>query len=657
MYISPTYPAADSSFSWAWSECQAAFMPDAVHVVTSWAEANVILSSASAAEPGPYTSTRTPYCRRIQDVCGTGHPAQKIVFMKGTQVGGTQTALNVVGYYIDHAPCPIMFVQKTVDAVKRVSKQRVATMIEASPALTAKVGSARSRDSGNTMLQKDFLGGTLVLAGANSSVGLRSMPARVLIFDECDTYERNIEGEGDPVKLAERRSTTFGHRRKAFYNSTPTIKGRSRIESEYEASTMELYHVPCPHCGHHQPLVFARLRWTWGQPGTAEYQCEDCGAMIGEHHKSWMLEEQSDARPDGARWVARHPERDVLGFHLNSLYSPLGWLSWREIAQEFEEADGELKAGKPEKMITFVNTMLAETWEDKGEAPDWQALYDRREQWPVGSVPKGALFLTAGVDVQIDRLEVQVWGWGEYLESWLVEHRVIMGDVSAPEMWNDLAAYIAGRQWQHETGHRLGLEIVMVDSGAFTAEVYKFVRSQDGARVLASKGQADGRNVSWRGGDMDDSKGKNRSIGGRKIFLVATTTIKKEFYRQLKLARPTVESGAPFPPGYVHLPLHVGEDGCKQLVSEVFDAKSNSFTVAQGQRNEWLDCRVYARAAAYWAGVDFMGPDDWQSLRDQYGGPTPAEGAKAPERHRRDEPPKPKGGGFVGGGGKNWFGR
>ena len=620
-----------------------ALRPDPDHTVTSWAEENVILSSASAAEPGPYRVSRTPYAREIQDCLSPHYPVNRVVFIKGTQIGGTQIGLNAIGFYIAHAPCPIMFIQKTVDSVKRVSKQRIAPMIAESPALRARVSDARARDSGNTMLQKDFPGGTLIMTGANSAVGLRSMPARFLFPDEVDSYEAEAEGEGDPIKLAERRTQTFGHRRKIFLVSTPTTKGHSRIESEYLASDQRMYHVPCPHCGETQTLRFSNLRWTWGDPSSVHYVCEHHGCIIFEASKEALLA--------AGVWIAAYPERHVAGFHLNSLYSPPGWMGWEEIAAEWEEASVDLKLGKPEKHKTFVNTILAETYEDRGDAPDWQRLYDRREDWPVGVVPAGGLFLSSFTDVQGDRLETSVWAWGEGLESWLIEHAVIRGAPNEGEPWTKLHDLLNNRTWRHECGHQMRIAVGMVDSGAYTSEVYKFIRSQDARRIHAAKGQKHGKNVSWIGADIDDSS--KRKHGGRKIRNIATSSLKHEFYRQLRLDRPTSESGDPYPYGYVHLSDAVSEDGCRQLVSEIFNSDGD-WNVKQGERNEWLDCRVGARAAAYWAGVDMMSEDDWQALREEYAGPTPEQVKATPEKYRREQPP-PKKQAWLGPRRKNWI--
>jgi phage terminase large subunit GpA-like protein len=230
--------------------------------------------------------------------------------------------------------------------------------------------------------------------------------------------------EGDPVTLAEARSLTFAHRRKVFLVSTPTIRGLSRIEREFEASDQQRFFVPCPHCGQEQWLKFDRLRWQKGRPETAEYHCEGCETPIAEHHKTAMLE-AGEWRP-----TATAADPNTVGYHLSALYSPIGWLSWERVVRAWDAAQGSDEAIK-----AFRNTILGETWVETGEAPDWQRLYDQRERWKPGIVPAGGLFLTAGADVQKDRIEVNVWAWGRGLESWLVDHIVIEGGPDRHEAW------------------------------------------------------------------------------------------------------------------------------------------------------------------------------------------------------------------------------
>ena len=290
------------------------------------------------------------------------------------------------------------------------------------------------------------------------------MPVRYLFLDEVDAYPPSADDEGDPVALAEARTRTFSWRRKVFLASTPTIKGLSRIEREYEASDQRRFFVPCPHCGERQWLRFERLRWEKGKPETAAYYCEGCEQPIAEHHKTQMLA--------AGEWRPATTSADPLtiGFHLSSLYSPVGWLSWERIAREWEASQTSDEAKR-----SFINTVLGETWVETGEAPDWQRLYDRREDYRRGTVPMDGLFLTAGADVQKDRIEVSVWAWGRGLESWLIDHVVIDGGPERAEAWATLTELL-GETWPHPSGAFLGLAKLAIDTGYEAPAVYAWAR-------------------------------------------------------------------------------------------------------------------------------------------------------------------------------------
>jgi phage terminase large subunit GpA-like protein len=403
------------------------------------------------------------------DDLGIGSPVQRVVFKKCGQIGASEIGNCWIGYVVDQAPGPIMLVQPTVDLAKRYSRQRIDPLFDEGDRLRAKIRPARSRDSGNTMLVKEFLGGILVITGANSAVGLRSMPVRFLFLDEVDSYPGDVEDEGDPVALAEARMRTFSFRAKEFLASTPLLKGMSRISREYENSDRRRYFVPCPLCGAAQILEFSRLRWQPGRPETAVYQCAHCEGTFAEHHKTAMLE--------AGVWRATRPEHDgpadplTHGYQISGLYSPIGWLSWAQIAREWEAA-----AGDADKRKTFVNTVLGEEWEEEADSvPDWERLYERREDWPYGTVPERGLFLTAGADVQQDRIEIDVWAWGRGLESWLVDHLVVFGDPGRAETWASLSELL-GRTWEHATGARLALQRLAIDTGFATQSVYQWAR-------------------------------------------------------------------------------------------------------------------------------------------------------------------------------------
>src|ERR1700731_3748640 len=483
----------------------------------------------------------------------------------------TEAGNNWIGYVIHHAPGPMLAVQPTVELAKRFSRQRIDPLIAESPALRDRVKPQRSRDAGNTMLSKEFPAGLLVITGANSAVGLRSMPARYLFLDEVDAYPPSAGEEGDPVALAEARTRPFAWRSKIFLTSTPTIHGVSRIEREYEASDQRRFFVPCPHCGHDQALRFERLRWEKTKPETAHYACEACEGAIEERHKTAMMA--------AGRWRAAAAPADpgTIGFHLSALYSPVGWLSWTGIAPMWEAAQGT-----DEGRRSFQNGVLGETWIETGEAPDWQRLYDRREAWRIGTVPGGGLFLTAGADVQKDRIEVSIWAWGRGLTSWLVDHIVIAGGPERQASWGELTRLL-GRTWPHAHGARL--------------------------------------------------------------CTVAVATFKSETYRYLRLAAPTDEdiaAGATAPPGFIHLPRGAEAEWIKQLVAEqlVTVTTRRGFQKLEWQklreRNEVLDWRVYARAAAWIAGADRWSGAKWRDLEDQLG-PAPNQ----TDGHRAGDEPAP----------------
>ena len=598
----------------AWRE---GLTPDPLLTVSEWSDRHRMLSSKASAEPGRWRTSRTPYLKAIMDCLSPTSPVERVAFMKAAQLGATEMGSNWIGYVIHHAPGPMMAVWPTVDMAKRNSKQRIDPLIEESAALSELIAPARSRDSGNTILAKEFRGGVLVMTGANSAVGLRSMPVRYLFLDEVDGYPIDVEGEGDAISLAEARTRTFA-RRKIFIVSTPTISGASAIEREYEASDQRRYFVPCPHCAHRQWMRFEHLRWEKGQPETAAYVCESCDEPIAEHHKTWMLEhgEWRAMVTDGAGKTA--------GFHLSSLYSPVGWRSWRDIAAAWESAVSK-ESGSAAAIKTFKNTELGETWVEEGEAPDWQRLVERREDYRIGAVPSGGLLLVGGADVQKDRIEASIWAFGRGKESWLVEHRVLMGDTARDAVWKRLAELVA-QTWTHESGAALPLARFALDTGFATQEAYTFVRACGDPRVMPVKGVARGAALIGTPTAVDISQGGKKLRRGIKVFSVAVGIAKLEFYNNLRKAADVLEDGVTttFPAGFVHLPK-IDAEFIQQLCAEQLITRRdrNGFAIREWQkmreRNEALDCYVYARAAASAAGLDRFEERHWRELERQLG--------------------------------------
>ena len=607
--------------------------PDSYMSVSEWADAYRMLSSKSASEPGRWRTARTPYLKEIMDCLSPKSPIQKVVFMKGAQIGGTECGNNWIGYIMHKAPGPIMAVSPTVDMAKRNSRQRIDPLIEECSALKSVVSSPKARDKGNTILSKDFQGGVLVMTGANSAVGLRSMPARYLFMDEIDGYPPDIDGEGDPILLAERRTATFSKRKKIFLVSTPTIKGLSNIEREFGMTDQRYYVVPCPYCHKFQRLVWENIRST---EDAVMYECEHCHTLIAEHYKTQMLASgfwQPSAPGDGIS----------AGFHLSSLYSPVGWLSWKECVDIYEKAKKN-----PTLMQGFQNTILGETYEQESDAPEWQRLYEQREDYKVGTIPFGGLFLTAGVDIQKDRIECEVVAWGRQKQSWSVEYFVLDGDTAKPEVWKKLQNVLF-KDYPHESGITLPIRVMCVDSGYATQDVYSFVKDYSqavwggsGARasqphtVVAIKGQSRDTAMILSTSKADTKK------KGLKVWNVSGPVIKTELYRWLRMQR-TGEDASQF--GRCHFPQYA-EEYFKQLTAERQVVRiTNGYPKPVWEkdptrRNEALDCRVYARAAAAIYGLDRMSERGWRELEALIPSPDEARQRKKQQRFIQMQPTK-----------------
>ena len=558
--------------------------PEAQLTVSEWADNFRLLSSKASAEPGPWRTSRTPYLQEPMDCLSTSSTVHRVVMMFAAQTGKTEAGSNWLGYVIDHAPGPMLCVQPTVEMAKRLSKQRLESMISETPCLSAKIAPARSRDSGNTMFSKEFPGGMMLLTGANSATGLRSAPCRYIFADEIDAFPADVDGEGDPVSLAEKRATTFA-RRKILLTSTPTIKDHSRIEAEYLLSDQRRFYVPCPKCGGMQWLKWPQMRWIDNDPSTARYQCEHCGEQFKELHKPAMLRQ--------GEWRATAPgDGRTAGFQLSGLYSPLGWFSWADMVEEFLRAKADAPALK-----TWLNTRAAETWEeDYASKVSADGLRERCEHFPMGVLPEGSVALSFGIDVQDNRLAISGWAWGRDEEGWLVYHAEIFGDPSRADLWKQVDEAVL-REWEHASGAKLRPDVVCVDSGGhFTAEVYQFARERARQGVIAIKG-ASQRNkaVIGKGSKVDiNARGKTLKRGAM-VFSIGTDTAKSTLFARLKHNDPGE--------GYLHFPMEVTDEYFQQLTAEkqVMKYTRGGFPVREwvkkpNARNEALDTLVYAYA-------------------------------------------------------------
>lgn len=560
--------------------------PDPLQTVAEWADERLHLPSF-APVPGQWRTSRTPFLKEIMECLSPRQRCRKVVFMKPVQIGGTQVAVNWVGYTMDRSPTAMLFYEPIIDMAKRLTKEKLDPVIQATPTLRGKVREARSRDSGNTTYRKEFLGGFLNILWANSSAGARSTSAPRIVVDEVDEYEQDVGDQGHPCDLIEKRAAAYA-RYKIFELSTPTLEAMSRIERDYQLGSQGRYHVPCPFCGQYQHLEWERLIYTFDgvkRPEDAAYQCAGCQQLISENYKSWMMDSVR------AKWVHAYPERveDVASFHLNLLYQPAGWAyPWARLAKEYIEAYEKMKAGDVRSMKTFRNTILAQTWKEKIDKLEHQSLYDRREIYEA-EVPRGVLFLTAAVDVQDNRLEAKIKGWGLGEESWSIAYRIFNGSPSLPTVWMQLTEWLQAT-YRHESGMELRVEAVGVDTGGHhTKEAYLFVEKYRG-EIFALKGSSEPGAP-----PIPKREPKKHRSYRLRLYLLGTIALKDTIFGRLKLETPG--------PGYLHFPRRDGydQDYFEGLTSEVkkpkYKARSHvqiGYTYEKTRdRNEPLDLEVY----------------------------------------------------------------
>lgn len=551
-----------------------------IQTVTEWANEYRFLSSVSSSEPGKWQTERTPYLQEIMDCLSPNHPCERVVFMKGAQIGGTECGNNWMGFIICNAPGPMLIVNPTTETAKRTSKMRIDPAIENCPVLREKIKSPRSRDSGNTMLIKEFPGGILILTGANSPIGLRSMPVRYLFLDEVDGFPDEAGAEGDPVDLAVQRTATFNNR-KIFMVSTPTIKDASRIEQAFLEGDQRYFHVPCPHCGHYQVLRWRNVIFDPKNLTEAVYKCEKCGAIWHDYQKDQILK--------NGKWIASNPDGNpgVTSFHLSSLYSPHGWTSWTSIAREFLNSKDD-----PSRLQVWTNTKLAETWEDMaGQAIDPTSLMVRREKWGP-ELPKQVVILTCGVDVQDNRLELEIVGWGRGEESWSIDYHVLYGDPSTPELWSQLDEILSRKYPHSKDVPDLPIAATCIDSGGhYTDYVINYCHARRLHGVFAIKG------IGGIGKPIWPATASKSYTTKKPVYLIGVNDAKDILMRRLHLED---SSGA----GVWHFPMDRESDWFEQVTNEVAVKKLSKGRLIRewvprknGVRTEGLDCRVYAYAA------------------------------------------------------------
>lgn len=546
--------------------------------VSQWADENRVLPNVTA-EPGPWRTSRVPYLKDVMDDLSTSSPVERVVLMKCAQSAGTEAALNAIGCWIDRSPGVIMMVWPTIDMLHRNSRTRIDPLFE-TPCLREKVAPAKSRDGGNTLDMKRFPNGELIMTGANSPTGLRSTAARYLIFDEVDAYLGDVGNEGDPIDLAVRRATTFAGRSKQLLISTPSVKGFSRIEKAFLESDQRKFFIPCPHCGEHFSPEWRDIRWPEGEPRNAFMCCPACDGRI-EHHEKQGLLQKGEWRP------TVETDGRIKGYHITGMIS--AFTSWADMAETFLASKADAS-----RLQVWVNTVLGEPFEDRSSTPlVGDALAERGEDWGE-EVPEGVALITAGVDTQNDRLEVEVVGWGKDEESWSLAYSVIPGDTSRPEVWAELDKLLLKRFFHSRNMPDMPISAACVDSGGHrTGAVMDFTAGRMNRRVWAIKGMAGEARPPWPPRPPKTREGKNRHL-----HIVGVDGLKDQFHRQLRIEE---KAG----PGVCHFPDDRDPTWYAGLVSErcvrrwIGGRPKLEWKHDPGVRNEPLDCRVYAMAALY----------------------------------------------------------
>ena len=561
------------------------FRPPAKQTVSEWADQNRVLVSESSAEPGAWRTDRAPYQREIMDAF-TQPGIWQIVIMASAQVGKSEIELNMMGCAIDNDPGPMLYIQPTDKVAEDYSKRRIAPMINACPTLRKKVFKARSRDAMNTITMKTFPGGSLAIIGANSPADLSSKPVRYIFMDETDRFPASAGTEGDPQELAERRTETFRHNRKIVKTSTPTIKGASKIETDYMNGTQEEWHTECPHCHTYSYIRFADIHFEkedfTNQNGDEDYivkavswRCPVCKRDIGEY----------ECKRLPAKWISKNPKaakNGIRSFRLNAFMSP--WSDWKDIVWKF------LKAHKDAtKLQTFYNTILGESWEIHTHDGLDEKLYQRREHYNA-EVPTGVLLLTMGMDTQDNRLEYEVVGWDRQGQSWGISRGVIPGRPDSPGVWQEVDALL-DREWKSTNGIKFRILATFIDSGGhFTTPIYKQCARRASKKIWPIKGE--------NGEGKPECRPMRRGMGDGAKFMLGVDAGKAGIMSDAEIDEPG--------PNYMHFPIdyRAGYDleYFKGLISERLEIhRRNGKGVAVWEqfyeRNEPLDCRNYARAA------------------------------------------------------------
>ena len=572
--------------------------------ISEWAD-NYMVLPAGSNEAGRYSSEKIPYQKEIMDAI-TDPEVVEVAVMSSAQVGKTTIIMCGIAYYIDYEPATQMMVMPTIDDAERFSKTRFAQMISDVPQLSSRVADVKARNSSNTIRLKIYPGGNIAISGANSPSSLAGDPRRIIWMDEVDRFPESAGTEGNPIKLAERRTTSYWNK-KHIKTSTPTIAGHSKIEEAYNKGSMEEWNVQCPECGAWQPYSFRRVDFT-----TISMACIECGVLVPE--RKW--------KESRHKWIAAHPERKKRrSFRLNELASP--FVDWEEIIEAFEDADKKLKQfHDPEDMKVFINTRLGETWDETAyvdNAVSEDTLGKRSEIYAT-DIPEGVLLLTAAVDVQNDRFEVEIRGWARNYETWGIYKTEIKGNLITNEPWDRLEAYLE-QPLYFEDGRELNIAGFAIDTGGnYTNTTYKWIKKMKakGKKCYGIKGYTVKPNIPliYKRTIVDikeEHGGKEMTVDRTLIYILGVDTGKEDIMNRLQIK----ELGE----GYCHFPKGDGRgyddeyfEGLlseKKITKKVKGVMKQVWVKKSGVRNEPLDLFNYNYA------VEEILRPDWDKLEDK----------------------------------------
>lgn len=537
--------------------------------VSEWADEYRYLNQKTTHLPGKWSTDNTPYMREPMD-CVTDAAVERIVFKKPIRIGGTESLVNnAIAYHIHYDPCPMIYVQSSLDEGRKYSSKLFDTMVEVTPVLKERVG--KSKES-KTRLSKSGPGWDLNIVGAKSAKGFTMVFRRLVICDDVNKYEVHADSHGDPIKLAEGRARNVWNK-KIILIGPPGVEGACRITQEYELSDRRLHYIPCPHCGEYQTLEFGGKDYDFGLKWKGDdvwYLCRKCRDKIQNHHKPEFLRH--------GQWKAESEFNGTAGFWLNGLYSP--WYSWDELKKDFLEA-----TGTPEKLKVFNTETLAITWQEKGDAPAVSSVSELRLPYKFGEVPEGVRLITCGVDVQDKRLIYAIRGWGVRATSWLLESGEVWGETDKSEGWDMLARILELKIGNNEQV----INRMLIDSGYRADMVYAFCRRFPMA--IATKGH-DSQDKPVRTSRIDVTISGKVHKRGLVLWHVDTDYFKSWVYGRIRWD--TQHPGAWF------IAEDTPEDYCKQVVSESLIILENGKRIWKKHgANHFLDCEVLNAVGAF----------------------------------------------------------